>query len=159
MPPIALPALVAARTIDPVASESTYAYGVLLRLTTTAQGGRQTPLLGGAGRDARFQYRPNWGLPQMSAPEQTGAPVLAFSKANIHPGDEVRVVIVPPYPQMVSEWKQVAIGDVLPMYEGLRICGYGRVLWRRDTQLPVPEQDEERFRAWVLDSTAPGEPD
>ena len=149
----------ALRTIGLVAGELTYAFGVLLRLTTADQGGRQTPLLGGAGRDAKFEYRPNWGLPHMAAPEQTGAPVLAFSKGNIHPGDEVRVVIVPPYPQMVSEWSRVAIGDVLPMYEGPRVCGHGRVLWRRDTHLPMPDEDEERFRAWVLDHATPVEPD
>ncbi|NTW38509.1 MAG: hypothetical protein HGA44_01265 [Cellulomonadaceae bacterium] len=138
--------------------ESTYAFGVLLQLTTTAQGGRQTPLLGGAGPEARFAYRPNWGLPQMAPPEQTGAPVLAFSAQHIHPGDQVRVVIVPPYPQMLPEWSRVVIGDVLPMYEGSRVCGHGRVLWRRDTYLPVPEPDERRFRAWVLDPTTLAEP-
>ncbi|WP_024288941.1 hypothetical protein [Cellulomonas sp. KRMCY2] len=140
-------------------TESTFAFGVLLRLTKTEQGGRRTPLLGGARRDAKVQYRPNWGLPQMAAPDQTGAPVLAFSKEDIHPGDEVRVVIVPPLPQTVSEWSHVAIGDVLPMYEGPRVCGHGRVLLRRDTYLPVPDQDDERFRAWVLDPTTPVEPD
>jgi hypothetical protein len=132
---------------------------MLLQFTTTAQGGRRTPLLGGAGPEARFTYRPNWGLPQMTPPDQTGAPVLAFSAQHIHPGDQVRVVIVPPYPQMVPEWTHVAIGDVLPMYEGPRVCGHGRVLWRRDTHLPVPEPDEQRFRAWVLDPTTPAEPD
>ncbi|MHA3947177.1 hypothetical protein [Cellulomonas bogoriensis] len=138
---------------------STYAFGVQLRLTSTAQDGRRTPLLGGAGREAMFQYCPNWGLPHMTPPDQTGARVLAFSKENIHPGDEVRVVIVPPYPQMVGEWTRIVVGDVLPMYEGPRVCGHGRVLWRRGTQLPVPRRDEEMFRAWVLDPSTPAEPD
>jgi len=142
-----------------VAGESTYAFGMLVRLTPTSQGGRATPLLGGAGPEVRFTYRPNWGLPQMTPPDQTGAPVLAFSAQHILPGDQVRVVIVPPYPQMVAEWGQVAIGDALPMYEGSRVCGHGRVLWRRDTHLPVPEPDEQRFRTWVLDPSTPAEPD
>jgi hypothetical protein len=141
-----------------VAGESTYAFGVLLRLTTTEQGGRTTGLAGGAEPEVTFQYRPNWGLPQMTPPEQTGAPVLAFSKADIRPGDDVHVVIVPPYPQMVPEWSHVSIGDVLPMYEGSRVCGHGLVLWRRDTGLPVPDDDAERFRAWVIDPAAPDGP-
>ncbi|MEZ0448378.1 hypothetical protein [Cellulomonas sp. ICMP 17802] len=133
-----------------MAGDVTYAFGMLLRLATTEQGGRQTAISGGAGRGEKFTYRPNWGLPHMSAPEQTGAPVLAFSREKVEPGDQVHVVIVPPYPWMVSEWGRVNIGDELPMYEGPRVCGHGQVLWRCDTQLPLPEQDEELFRAWVL---------
>ncbi|MBX9246400.1 hypothetical protein ICW40_16520 [Actinotalea ferrariae] len=142
-----------------MAGERTYAFGVLLRLTTTAGGGRQTPILRGSDRGARWAYRPNWGLPQMTAPEQTGAPVLAFSKDKVFPGDEVRAVIVPPFPQMVAAWSCVAIGDELPMYEGLRTCGHGRVLWRRDTVLPIPDHDRERFVAWALNPTMPMAPD
>ena len=43
------------------------------------------------------------------------------------------------------------------MYEGVRVCGVWRVLWRSPTELPLPEADEQRFLAWL---TAPqdGEP-
>jgi hypothetical protein len=142
-----------------VGGASTYAFGVHLRLTTTEEGGRSAPLLGGAGPGSRCRYRPNWGLPWMTPPEQTGAPVLGFSGENIHPGADARVVIVPPYPGMVPEWSRVAVGAVLAMYEGPRVCGHGRVLWRRETQLPMPVCDEDRFRAWVMDPAAPHEPD
>ena len=75
------------------ASRDTVAFGIDLRLTTTAEGGRRTPLLGGWDRDQRFNYRPNWGLPTMTLPEQTGAPVFAFSRRNIAPGETCRAVI------------------------------------------------------------------
>lgn len=134
-----------------MAEEPALAFGLLLRLMTTEQGGRRTPLLGGSEPSVRFQYRPNWGLPHMGPPEQTGAPVLAFSKKDVRPGETVRVVIVPPYPQMVSEWARVDVGDELPMYEGLQVCARGTVRWRRNTRLPIPVDHEERFRAWVID--------
>ena len=140
-------------------SDPSFAFGLLLRLTTTAEGGRTTPLAGGRGTDTRFEYRPNWGLPGMTPPEQTGAPVLGFDQTSIAPGDTVRVVIVPPYPPMVQAWTQVQPGDDLPMYEGSRICGHGRVLWRRDTMLPLPETDEQRFRRWLVDGSEYGEPE
>ena len=146
-------------TVQAVAEEHTYAFGVLLRLLTTDEGGRTTPLLGGSTPEVKFQYRPNWGLPQMTPPEQTGAPVLAFSREDIHSGEEVRVVIVPPYPQIVSEWASVSVGDELPMYEGSRVRGRGRVLWRRDTSLPLPAEDEERFRSWVTGPPDGPDPD
>ena len=93
----------------------------------------------------------------MTPPDQTGAPVLAFSRSDVAPGEEVSVVIVPPFPEMVPLWAEVEPGTELPMYEGVRVCGVGRVLWRSPTELPLPEADEQRFLAWL---TAPhgGEP-
>ena len=138
-----------------VTAESTFAFGLLLRLTTTEGGGRQSGLAGGASPEARFTYRPNWGLPHMTGDDQTGALVLGFSKEDIRPGDQVRVVIVPPFPAMLVEWSRVPVGAELRMYEGRRLCGRGTVLWKQDTQLPLPEQDEQRFRQWLLDPAAP----
>ena len=132
----------------PTGSES-MALGLALRLTTTEAGGRQTPLLGGSAAEVRFRYRPNWGLPGMEPPEQSGAPVLAFSKETTEPGDEVRAVIVPLFPQMLGEWRKVRVGDVLPMYEGHRVCGHGRVMWVRALPEGIREQDETTFRHWV----------
>lgn len=103
---------------------ATYALGVELRLVTTANGGRKTPLAGGL--EGRFQYRPNWGLPGMVPPDQTGAAVFGFSRENIAPGEMARAVIVPPFPGMLPEWARVEPGTELPMYEGARVCGYGR---------------------------------
>ena len=104
-------------------TEPTFAFGVLLRLTTTQEGGRKTPLAGGHGDEARFRYKPNWGLPGMVAPDQSGAPVLGFDQTEVVPGDTVRVVIVPPFPGMIPEWAKVQPGDDLPMYEGLSTPG------------------------------------
>ena len=39
-----------------------FAFGVALGLTLTDEGGRRTPLASGAGIEARFTHRPNWGL-------------------------------------------------------------------------------------------------
>lgn len=139
-----------------MAGPESYAFGILLQLTTTEQGGRRAALPGGAAPTNRFTYRPNWGLPQMVPPEQTGAPVLAFSRETVRPGEQVHAVIAPPFPQMVAEWSRVNVGDVLPMYEGSHVCGHGRVLWRRKTGLPMPDEDADRFSAWVLDPTAAG---
>ena len=138
-----------------VTADSTFAFGLLLQLTTTEEGGRQAGLPGGASPKARFTYRPNWGLPHMTGDDQTGALVLGFSKEDIRPGDQVRVVIVPPFPAMLVEWSRVPVGAELRMYEGRRLCGRGMVLWKQDTQLPLLEQDENLFRQWLLDPGAP----
>ena len=127
----------------------TYAFGLLLRLTSTEAGGRNTALLGGSGRQVRFRYRPNWGLPGMTASEQCGAPVLGFSRENIEPGGGVRAVILPLNPSTLPLWAAVEPGMRLALYEGLRICGIGQVLWRRGCVSPLALDDETRFSAWL----------
>jgi hypothetical protein len=127
----------------------TFAFGIDLHLTSTEAGGRGTPLLGGAGRESRFQYRPNWGLPGMTPPEQTGAPVLGFSRENIAPGERVKAVIVAMLAEEVPLWLGVAEGTELPMYEGIRVCGHGRVVWRAETEWPLSDADESRFLEWL----------
>ncbi len=128
---------------------ATYAYGLRLRFTTVHEGGRVRPLhLVPEGADT-YLYRSNWGLPGQTSPDQTGAPVVACSDELVRPGDEVSVVIVPVYAEVLAAWEVVAVDDLLPMYEGSRVCGHGRVLWRRATRLPVPADDVEVFREWV----------
>jgi hypothetical protein len=136
----------------------TFAFGIRLRLTTTDEGGRRTPLAGGSDASVQFQYRPNWGLPDMTPPDQTGAPVLAFSREHILPGEEVRAVIVPIFPAMVPAWSHVQVGDTLPMYEGPRVCGRGLILWRRKIMLPSPEGGVAAFLAWVQGAEDAPEP-
>ena len=138
--------------------ETTFAFGCLLRLTPTAVGGRRTPLTGGSGPDVRFKYRPNWVLPGMVAPDQTGAPVLGFDRTQVAPGESVRAVIVPPFPPMIPAWAEVKVGDDLPMYEGPNVCGHGRVLWRRTTVIPIPRHEEEAFRRWLIEGSESDEP-
>lgn len=130
---------------------STYALGLDLRLTTTEAGGRRTALTGGTGPGARFAYRPNWGLPHMRPPEQTGAFVLGFSRSEVHPGDAVRVVAVSPFAEMRGHWSRVRPGDVLPMYEGSRVCGHGRVVWSIESTWPLEDDDERRFLTWLAE--------
>jgi hypothetical protein len=100
----------------------------------------------------RPNYRPNWGLPGMTPPEQTGAPVPGFARNNIAPGERVRAVIVAMYSEEVPLWTGVVEGIDLPMYEGSRVCGHGRVLWRAETKWPLPEGDEARFRSWLSEA-------
>lgn len=127
----------------------TLAIGLELRLVPTAEGGRQTPLLGGSAPENRFTYRPNWGLPGWADGEQTAAPVLGFSRSDIHPGDTVRAVAVPLFPAEVPAWRTVAVGDTLRMYEGSRICGYGVVAWVAPATWHMPIDEQEEFSRWL----------
>ncbi len=130
------------------------AFGIDLHLTSATEGGRSTPLLNSA--DRTWGYRPNWGLPSMTPPDQSGAPVLAFSRDRVGPGESVHAVIVTVLPETVDQWNlEVEPGVVLPMYEGARVCGHGTVLWREHITLPLNEADERRFLGWLSDPTEP----
>ena len=85
----------------------------------------------------------------MQPPDQAGAPVLAFSGRDVEPGQVVRAVIVPLFPDTLEEWAGVRAGLTLPMYEGSRVCGLGEVLWVRPAGLPLSPADEARFCDWV----------
>lgn len=124
---------------------STLAIGVDLHLTATKAGGRQGPLLGGTERGDRFTYRPNWGLPGWPDGDQTAAPVLGFSRTNIHPGEDARAVLVPLFPEKATAWRSVTPGASLRMYEGSRICGVAIVKWCEPTHWPVPQDEADKF--------------
>lgn len=132
--------------MDPV---RTIALGIELHLVPTAEGGRQTPLLGGCEPSSRFTYRPNWGLPGWADGEQTAAPVLGFSRSDIQPGDDVRAIIVPLFAVEVAAWQDVAVGRALRMYEGSRICGRAVVIWVKPASWPMPKDDEEQLAGWL----------
>jgi hypothetical protein len=137
-----------------VDSYSAIAFGIDLHLTPTAEGGRSTPLLNLP--DRRWTYRPNWGLPSMIPPDQSGAPVLAFSRDQVLPGESVHAVIATVFPEMVDQWNlEVEPGVVLPMYEGARVCGHGTVIWRTNITLPMDESEERPFLRWLDDPAAP----
>jgi hypothetical protein len=92
----------------------------------------------------------------MIPPDQSGAPVLAFSRDRVGPGESAHAVIVTLFPEMVDQWNpEVEPGVVLPMYEGARVCGHGTVLWRENITLPLDEADERRFLGWLDDPTLP----
>ncbi|WP_157537087.1 hypothetical protein [Nocardioides sp. Root190] len=129
---------------------STLAIGIDLDFVSTAEGGRTTPLLGGADPENRFTYRPNWGLPGWPDGDQTGAPVLGFAKADVEPGESTRAVIVPMFFEQVPAWLDVQPGDVLRMYEGSRICGRATVRWIEQATWRMPEAEQERFARWLL---------
>jgi hypothetical protein len=130
------------------------ALGIDLRLTTTEEGGRRTPI----GMDAdytRFAYRPNWGLPGMTGREQVGAPVVCFGKFPLHPGDRTRAAIVPLVDLSLDLWHALSVGDELRMFEGSRICGHASVGWITATIRPLPDEDEQRFCSWAQGGSPP----
>lgn len=108
-----------------------------------------TPLLGGCELRRRFTYRPDWGLPGWVDGDQTGAPVLGFSRSDIQPGGDVRAIIVPPFPGAIPSWQDVAAGDELRMYEGPRICGHAIVAWTEPATWPMPEDDGDHLAGWL----------
>ncbi len=130
-----------------------FALGIELAFVKTEDGGRTNPI--GGDIYTPLGYRPNWGLPGMTPPEQTGGPVLCFGRYPVHPGDRVRAVIIPMFPDRVPTWAAVAVGDVLPMYEGARVCGRGTVRWISQAQLPVSEHDHARFCEWTRGGPEP----
>ena len=70
-------------------------FGVSLRFLTSDEGGRSKPL-GVPDTDyVRYQYCPNWGLPEMTGTDQVGAPVLWLQHCPVNLGETVRAVIVP----------------------------------------------------------------
>ena len=128
----------------------TVALGISLYVVRTAEGGRNTPLLGGFAVKDRFRYRPNWGLPGWADGGQTGAPVLGFSRQDIQLGETVRAVIVPVFFEGVPAWRGVAPGDELRMYEGPRVCGRGTVVWVKPSTWPMQEEeDRDRLTRWL----------
>jgi hypothetical protein len=128
---------------------STLAIGIDLHVVSTADGGRQTPLLGGHAPENRFKYRPNWGLPGWADGEQTAAPVLGFLRVNIQPGENARAVLVPLFPEHVPRWREVQPGDALRMYEGSRICGRAVVRWIEPATWHMPDDQQEHFAQWL----------
>jgi len=133
--------------VNGVEEEPTIAFGLDLMLAD--EGGRSTPLPGGHAADYQFTYRPNWVLPGMTPPDQAGAPVLGFSRANLRPGDQSHAVIVALFGYKTTQWQDVHPGSVLPMYEGARVVGHGTVLWTQPTVWPLPESDKARFLSWL----------
>jgi hypothetical protein len=123
-----------------------FAVGLELTLVPTSEGGRRSAVISGPGKS----YRPNWGLPTMVPPDQTGAPVFAMSPAQLSPGERARAVILPPFPEIIPRWRREVVPDVvLPMYEGMRVVGHGRVLWVAETDLVVSAPDEARVIRWL----------
>lgn len=128
---------------------STLAIGVNLHLVPTAEGGRQTPLLGGCAPENRFRYRPNWGLPGWADGEQTAGLVFGFSRVNIQPGEDARAVLVALFPEQVPAWRDVQPGDQLRMYEGSRTCGRGVVCWVEPATWAMPDEEQQHFARWL----------
>ena len=100
----------------------------------------------------RFKYRPNWGLPGWADGDQTAGPVLGFSHVNIQPGEDVRAVVVPLFPERVTAWREVEPRDTLRMYEGSRICGRGIVCWVEPATWHMADDEQEHFAQWLSGS-------
>ena len=131
------------------------ALGVDLTLTETAEGGRRASLAGGNAAENSFRYRPNWGLPGRSAGEQTAGPVFGFSSHDIAPGADVRAVLVGLFIDQ-APWASVRVGDVLRMYEGLKVCGLATVRWTEPCKWHPASDQAAKWSAWLAGQ---GEPD
>lgn len=131
------------------------ALGLRLRLTTPDEGGRRTPIGVSGEPVGQFQYRPDWALPH--APERlTAAPVVGFSRTPVEPGATVRAVIVSLWPQSLSIWQKVVLGDILRMHEGARVCGLGTVLCVRPVSLPLSRTESSALEAWLGEAADDG---
>lgn len=124
-------------------------FGVSLRFHTCEEGGRSKPLGVPDTEYVRYQYRPNWGLPEMTGTDQVGAPVLWLQHYPANLGETLRAVIVPLAPGSLHLWRRVEPGDSLRMFEGPRLCGQAVVEWVRSTVRPVPDEEADRFVAWA----------
>jgi hypothetical protein len=134
---------------DSHADHDWLAFGISLRFLTPDEGGRLKPL-GVPDTDyVRYQYRPNWGLPEMTGTDQVGAPVLCLEHFPVNLGETVRAVIVPFAPGSLRLWRSIRPGDRLRMFEGPRVCGQGAVEWVRATARPVPDETADRFVGWA----------
>lgn len=126
-------------------SGPTVVLGIELALRATDAGGRTKPLDPGW-----CQYRPNWGFAGLGHPrEQAGAPVLCWRDSPVAPGDTTFAAIAPMYPEY---WREVAVGDVLYLYEGARLCGLALVCAREERPgwpRPLDLGESVRWSAWV----------
>lgn len=126
-------------------SGPTVVLGIELTLRTTDAGGRSRPL-----DPSWYQYRPNWGFAAIDHPRgQAGAPVLCWRDSPVAPGDMTFAAIQPMYPEY---WADLAVGDVLYLYEGVRLCGLGLVCVREDLAewpRPLDLTESVRWSAWV----------
>ncbi len=126
-------------------SVPTVILGIKLTLRATEAGGRTKSL-----DPAWSQYRPNWGFAGMDHPHgQAGAPVLCWRDSPIAPGDTTFAAIAPMYPEY---WAEVAVGDVLYLCEGVRLCGLALVCAREDLPegpRPLELAEAVRWSAWV----------
>jgi len=95
-----------------------------LRLLTTAQGGRHTPIYSG--------YRSHWAFPPGFRQEGHDAPLTLELTITLAPGEEAMVRLHPIAPDL---WPQVAPGLRLSMFEGARLVGLADVV---EVVPPVP---------------------
>ena len=126
-------------------SVPTVVLGIELALRATEAGGRTKSL-----DPAWYQYRPNWGFAGLDHPNgQAGAPVLCWRDSPIAPGDSTFAAIAPMYPEY---WGEVAVGDVLYLYEGAGLCGLALVCAREaipEWPRPLDRAEAVRWSAWV----------
>lgn len=88
-----------------------------LRLLTTAQGGRHTPICSG--------YRAHWAFPPGFHQEDHDAPLTLEPERTLAPGDEAMVRLHPLAPDL---WPQGTPGLRLSMFEGTKLVGLADVV-------------------------------
>jgi translation elongation factor EF-Tu-like GTPase len=103
-----------------------------MRLLTTEEGGRRSPIFG--------DYRPNWSIGVADANKQSGAPVVIDDDARVAPGDSAPVCLFPMWPE---HWEGVKPGTELFAFEGARLVGTAVVT----EVIPPTESDRESGQA------------
>ncbi|WP_290051998.1 hypothetical protein [Amycolatopsis solani] len=88
-----------------------------LRLLTTEQGGRRTPITSG--------YRSHWAFPPDHHPDRHDGPVTLDAVRTLAPGEEAMVRLHPLVPDL---WPPLIPGLRLTMYEGARVVGFAEVV-------------------------------
>lgn len=93
--------------------------------------------------------------------------MLCFGHVPAAPGDRLRAVIVPMFPDEVAGWRDLVAGDALVMYEGTRIYGRATVVWATEIGNTAPPRgtpvmgnrisDDHltRFESWARGGPAP----
>lgn len=93
--------------------------------------------------------------------------MLCFGHVPAAPGDRLRAVIVPMFPDEVPGWRDLVAGDPLVMYEGSRVCGRAMATWAVEIgDAPPPrgrpimgnrlsEDDLTRFEWWAKGGPTP----
>jgi hypothetical protein len=85
-------------------------YRIRLRLRSTHDGGRETPLLGAT------EYRVNWRIVSRDPGKQTGGPTLIDAEL-LSPGEEGTATLTP---FELTAWQCVGVGTELTAFEGAR---------------------------------------
>ena len=93
-------------------------FRIRVRLLSTDDGGRQTPISGDS------EYRLNWSIESNDPSGQAGGPTL-IDADKLRPGEEGTAVLIP---FLAEAWESVQVGTSLTGFEGSRVVARAVVL-------------------------------